>query len=159
VGFLDLFRPKPMPDVLPWGRNYDQFTDDIDYRLNGLPVGSYGPGVPQGRISLRSMTPAQMWTSQPNFRSVVSFLGRNIAQLGLHTFERVDEDRRRDRTSPVASLLRRPNPTMTTYELVDATVIDRALYDIAYWAVLRDADAPSGWALWRLPPALSLIHI
>lgn len=153
MGFLDLFRPKPMPDVLPWGRNYDQFTDDIDYRLNGLPVGSYGPGVPQGRISLRSMTPAQMWTSQPNFRSVVSFLGRNIAQLGLHTFERVDEDRRRDRTSPVASLLRRPNPTMTTYELVDATVIDRALYDIAYWAVLRDADAPSGWALWRLPPA------
>jgi hypothetical protein len=47
------------------------------------------------------LTPAQMWATQPHLRTVVSFVARNIAQLGLHSFERLGETAARDRTSPV----------------------------------------------------------
>lgn len=101
---------------------------------------------------LGSLTPAQMWATQPHLRTVVSFLARNIAQLGLHTFERDGEDRHRDRTSPFAATMRRPNEDQTAFDLVFATVGDMALYDRAYWLTIEDADGPSGWTFRRVPP-------
>lgn len=99
------------------------------------------------------MTVEELWRTQPYLRTVVTFLARNIAQLGLHTFRRVDEDdRQRDRESPLAKLLRRPNPTETTYELVFALVGDLALYDEAYWWIGQDPEAPAGWVIQRIPP-------
>lgn len=103
---------------------------------------------------VHDLTPSQMWAQQPHLRTVVSFLARNIAQLGVHVFERVTEDdRRRDRTSPLARTLLRPNADMTRYDLMFALVGDKALYDTAYWHVARDAEAASGWSIRRLPPA------
>lgn len=99
------------------------------------------------------MTAIQMWKTQPHFRTVVSFLARNVAQLGLHVFERVGEDRRRDRDSVLAQVLEDVDGTMTTYDLIFALVGDLALYDRAYWLVVRNTDAPSGWMIRRLPPA------
>ena len=99
------------------------------------------------------LTVAQMWRSQPHFRTVVTFLARNIAQLGLHSFERVDAtDRRRDRSSPLARALFEVDGQMTTYELVFALVGDLALYDRAYWWTAPSSEMQSGWMIRRLPP-------
>ena len=103
-------------------------------------------------VLLGDLTPAQMWATQPHLRTVVSFLARNIAQLGLHSFVRVGEDRQRDRESVFARTMRRPNADQTAYDLIFALVGDLALYDRAYWLTVPDADSPSGWTFRRLPP-------
>ncbi len=75
---------------------------------------------------------AQIWRAQPQVRTVTSFLARNIAQLGLHTYRRVsDTDRERLRDHPLAVLLGRPTPSTTTYRFMDALVSDLAIYDNA----------------------------
>lgn len=100
-----------------------------------------------------SMTASQMWETQPHFRTVVTFLARNIAQLGLHSFERVGEsDRRRDRESVLARSVQDVDGQMTTFELIFALVGDLALYDRAYWWAAPSSELESGWMLRRLPP-------
>lgn len=100
------------------------------------------------------MDPAELWRTQPHLRTVVDFVARQVAQLGLHTYDRVsDTDRRRVTGGTVASVLRRPNSDQTQYELVYATVADMALYDRAFWWVRPDADAPSGWQIRPIPAA------
>lgn len=121
------------------------FTPNITY------VGGAGTEGYADALGVRLLTPAQMWRTQPHLRTVVSFLARNVAQLALHTYERLDEtDRRRDRRSPVATALRRPNADMTGFDLVFALVGDMSLYDVAYWHVSEDPR--EGWRLRRLPP-------
>jgi HK97 family phage portal protein len=133
------------------------FWDNILRR--DQPIAYFTPNVTYlGADEIHSMilgdlTPAQMWSTQPHLRTVVSFLARNIAQLGLHTFERDGEDRRRDRTSPFAATMRRPNADQTAFDLVFGLVGDVSLYDRAYWLVVEDDDAPSGWTFRRLPPS------
>lgn len=101
---------------------------------------------------VEGMTPDELWRTQPYLRTVVSFIARNIAHLGLHTYVRVsDTDRQRSTDSPIAKLLKRPNPTTTTYELINATVSDLKLRDVAYWHLTKSADSPSGWELWNIP--------
>lgn len=100
-------------------------------------------------MALGHLSPSELWASQPHLRTVVSFLARNIAQLGLHSFERTGEDRRRDRTSPLAAAMRRPNPDQTGYDLIYGLVGDYALYDRAYWLIGEDE---TGATLRRLPP-------
>ena len=66
-------------------------------------------------------TYAQIWKAQPAVRTVVGFLARNIAQLGLHVYKRVsDVDRERVTDHPLAELLARPNPKTTPYRFVEA---------------------------------------
>lgn len=135
MGFFDRFRKPATQTATDQGAT---FADTF----RGQPV----------FYDIRKLSPAEMWDSQPHLRTVVSFLARNIAQLGLHSFERVDEtDRRRDRESVAAKVLRRPNSETTAYELVFSLVGDLALYDVAYWHVGQDPDAPSGWSIVRLP--------
>lgn len=100
-------------------------------------------------------TPASLWRSQPHLRTVVSFLARNVAQLGLHAFERDGEtDRVRDRTSLLARTLVQPDAQMTAYDLIYALVGDLLLYDRAYWYVGPSSDTTrSGTMLRRLPPS------
>ena len=45
----------------------------------------------------RIQTYAELYRLQPNVRLVVRFLGRNMAQLGLSAFRKIDEDERRAR--------------------------------------------------------------
>ncbi|WP_220036658.1 phage portal protein [Curtobacterium sp. MCBD17_008] len=114
------------------------------------------PNVPVEYInaltsSVLNRTPEDMWRTQPALRSVVSFRARNVAQLGLHTFQRVGESRERVRDNPVAQLMRRPNAHQTTFELVYDLVAMLDLYDRAYWALGPDDDAPSGWSIRSVP--------
>ncbi|ALY08851.1 portal protein [Arthrobacter phage Galaxy] len=95
---------------------------------------------------------AAIWRGHGSVRTVVDFLGRNIAGLGLHLFRRIsDNDRERVRDHPLAKLLGRPNIGSTFYRLMDGTVRDLAIYDRAYWLKLKSAGG--GFWLVRLPPA------
>ena len=88
----------------------------------------------------RRQTYAQILKSQPNVRTVVSFIARNIAQLGTHLFERVsDTDRQRRRDHPFEATLRQPNPAdrrLTRFRLIHRTMWDLAAFDAAFWGLL-----------------------
>jgi HK97 family phage portal protein len=110
--------------------------------------------VDSATSSVLSMSAEQLWRTQPHLRTVVSFVARNIAQLGLQTFERVSEtDRRRVRDDAVALTLARPNATMTAHELVYGLVADFKLYDVALWLISENPDVVSGWEIHPIPPA------
>ncbi|ASR83175.1 portal protein [Arthrobacter phage Abidatro] len=95
---------------------------------------------------------AAIWRGHGSVRTVVDFLGRNIASLGLHLFRRKgDNDRERVTDHPLAKLLGRPNIGSTFYRLMDGTVRDLAIYDRAYWLKLK--SVAGGFWLVRLPPA------
>lgn len=114
--------------------------------------GSWEEWASQIAACVDRASPAKLYREQPHLRTVVEFLARNVAQLGLHVYERLGEDdRRRDRESPLARLLSRPD-RMTTYELVFSLVGDKALYDRAFWFVAPSNSTPSGMLLRRLPP-------
>ncbi|AQY55612.1 portal protein [Gordonia phage Huffy] len=98
-------------------------------------------------------SPEQLWREQPYLRTVVTFLARNIAQLGLHTYRFGDDDSRdRVRGGTVAGTLKRPNGEDTTYELIYGLVADLALYDKAYLMVVGNPERATGWELRRIPP-------
>lgn len=95
-----------------------------------------------------ALSPAAMYRTQPHLRTVVSFMARNIAQLGLHSFDRVsDSDRQRLTSDVTAKLFKQPNAYHTGYELIYALVSDLALNDDAYWHVTVNLDSPSGWQI------------
>lgn len=131
MGFLDRFRKVVSTDTHtpagPYPGGWQLSTEDYE-RILG-------------------MSPAEMWRTQPYLRTVVTFLARNIAQLGLHAFERVDDNDRRRVRDGVAQAFARPNTATTSYELVYGLVADLALYDVAYWLLSDDPENP----ITRLP--------
>jgi HK97 family phage portal protein len=93
-----------------------------------------------------------LWREQPHLRTVVGFIARNIASLGLHVYERDDDNgRNRVRDTPLANLLYAPNGEQTAYELIYGTVASMCLYDQAYWYVAPDEEAPNGWVIRQIP--------
>lgn len=96
---------------------------------------------------------AAIWRTQPAVRTVVSFLARNVAQLGLHAFERVsDDERRRLSDHPLPRLIARPNPFTTRYRLFNDLVHDLGIFDAGYWL---KAGTPAEPGLLRLPPPIT----
>ena len=115
--------------------------------------------VSQGQLSAVSVSPgiapaafvrladgvyqeyAELYRAQPQIRTVISFLARNIAQLGLHCFRRVsDTDRERLTDHPLAQILASPGAKLTRYRLIERLVSDVALYDTALWVKVRMDD-------------------
>lgn len=95
----------------------------------------------------------EIWRTQDAVRTVVTFLARNIAQLGLPMYHRKDDaDRERLQDHPLAKLLRRPNPWTTRYRFVNALVHDFAIYDNAYLMKAKLDGSTVG--LIRMPPRL-----
>lgn len=82
-----------------------------------------------------------IFRTQPNVRTVVDFLARNIAQLGVHLYRRVDDnDRERVVDHRFPRRLRRPNPPdrrTSRYRLIYALVQNVCIYDTAF-AVFTD---------------------
>lgn len=109
-------------------------------------VGRDGPMV-------SGMDVAQLYRTQPNLRAVVGFLADNAASVPWKVYDRVaDGDRVRVMDSPAALLLARPNEFTTPYEWRRSLFGDLYLYDRHLDIVVPDADAPSGWSMWRIPP-------
>jgi HK97 family phage portal protein len=78
----------------------------------------------------------QLWKTQPALRTVIEFLARNIAELGLDVFQRAgDTDRKKMRDHPLAELLANPWPgsKWTKYKLINFTVQEYCLYNSAFW--------------------------
>ena len=120
---------RPTYELIPEGMSLDEYLTSIMHQ----PV-------------------EKLWREQPHLRTLVGFVSRNIAQLGIHVFERDAEDgRNRVRDSPLANLLRDPNDDMTQFDLIEATVASRMLYDETYWYVGRDNNAPTGWVIRHIP--------
>ncbi|MDP9145053.1 MAG: phage portal protein [Actinomycetota bacterium] len=94
---------------------------------------------------------AEIYRAQPQVRTVVDFLARNIAQLGLHVYRRVsDLDRKRVTDHPLAQLLSRPNPHTTPYRFMSEVVSDMAIYDNAVVVKVAFDGQPRG--LQRVDP-------
>ena len=97
-------------------------------------------------------TAQRLYQSQDNLKAVVDFLANSIAQLPLNVYTRNDEtDRERDRKSPAARLLWRPNSAMTEFEFVRALMTEYFVFGTVYVLVLPDADSRSGWQMWPIP--------
>jgi len=84
---------------------------------------------------------AALYRMQPNLRTCIDFLARNVAQLGLHVFRRVsDTDRERLTDHGAAKLLGQPLPPVmkvTTYRMIEALMSDLGIYFNAYWLKIR----------------------
>jgi HK97 family phage portal protein len=94
---------------------------------------------------------AELYRTQPNVRTCVDFLARNIAQLGLRVYRRLsDTDRERLNDHPLAQLIRRPNPFMSRYRLFETLMQDLGVYYNAFWLKIR---VPGQLGVLRLPPA------
>jgi len=127
LGTITSLYPGWSPGILRYGvQLYDTFTHDY----------------------------ATLYRTQPNIRTCVDFLARNIAQLGLHVFRRVsDTDRQRLTDHSLAVLLGHPLPSsmkVTRYRLMEALMSDLGIYFNAYWLKLRQDGMLSG--LLRIPP-------
>ena len=97
-------------------------------------------------------TASKLYQSQDNLKAVVDFLAASIAQLPLNVYTRNDEtDRERDRISPAARLLWRPNSAMTEFEFIRALMTEYFVFGTVYVLVLPDADSRSGWQMWPIP--------
>ena len=85
----------------------------------------YHLGAREMIAEVDNMSAAKMFRTQPHLRTVVTFLARSIAQLGLHSYQlEADGGRARDRSSAAVKLINAPNPYMTTYQLIFALVAD-----------------------------------
>ena len=101
---------------------------------------------------IEGMTARQLYATQTNLHTVVSFLADSVAQLPLKVYIREsDTDRRRDRDSAAALLLYRPNRDQTAYEFVNALLTEYFLMGIATVWVLPDPDSESGMQLRIIP--------
>lgn len=97
---------------------------------------------------------AKIWESHGSVQTVVNFLGRNIASLGIHLFQRVGgTDRRRVTDHPVARLLDKPNPWTTYYDFIDAMVRDLGIFE-RFLAVKLKPESGGTSGLLRVPPTM-----
>lgn len=109
-----------------------------------VPVGS-GVSLYDGLFRDYSL----IYRSQPAVRTVVAFLARNVAHLGLHLYERVsDVDRVRVTDSELARVLEQPNPFDTRFRFIDGVVHDLGIFGNAYGVKMRQGTA---FGLVRVP--------
>lgn len=86
-----------------------------------------------GGISLwggRNSTPGELWETQPHLRTVVDFIARGVAQIGLQAFERraAGDRRKLDGSEPLGQWVRWPAPKMG---MGVNGLLDRMVHDLA----------------------------
>lgn len=120
------------------------------------------PFINYGSIDLysgRSEDYAAIYRTQPNVRLVVRFLGRNMAQLGLHAFRRKSQSEREQlpSTAELAQFLKSPTPAspkpVTRHRWIRGMVEDLAIFDTAYFLKLRN-PATRRLNAFRIPPQM-----
>lgn len=95
---------------------------------------------------------AALYSGQPNVRTVVDYIARTTADLGLKLYSREpNNDRDEDRNHPAAESVRRPNPWQGPKELLAGFVGDRLVYDNAYLVKVR-TPPEERTTLVRIPP-------
>lgn len=101
-----------------------------------------------------SMSAGELYRTQPQLRTVVSFIARKIAQLGLHVYERSDDGgRNRVREGEAYELFKNTFNTRTDYELIYSLVSNLCIYDVAYWWIVETengkgiVEIPNAWVV------------
>lgn len=120
-------------------------------QAKATPAAPSWTGVSSGSLAMygATQTYGALYKAQPNVRTVVDFLARNIAQLGLHVFRRLsDTDRQRVSGHQLSGWLYKPNAATTRYRLFESTVQDLGIYFNAFWLKVRTPEM----GLVRLPP-------
>lgn len=91
--------------------------------------------------SIGGLSIAELWATQPHLRTVVDFIAKNVASIGMHVFQREqDGSRTRLRDSPLAMLLDDPNDEQTGPEFLFALALEIALYNEAFVLVAPDGE-------------------
>lgn len=113
--------------------------------------GGYWPVATALGLYGETRTYARLYAEQPNIRTCVDFLARNIAQLPVNAYRRVsDTDRVRLPDHPVVQWLDHPNPSTTRYRFIESLIGDLGIYFNAYVVKVRGAGGLTGLA--RIPP-------
>ncbi|AWY06505.1 portal protein [Gordonia phage Trine] len=122
--------------VMDWLRSW-RSSDTAS--VTSWPVLDYLTDMTEGKSA------DDLWREQPHLRTVIGFLTRNVAQLGLAGFKiSADGTRQRKASGKLKAWLIKPNSDQTMYEFLESLVGDIALYDNAYvtvFAVERDGQA------------------
>ena len=93
-----------------------------------------------------------MYSNTPAVRAVVDYIARNVAQLGLKLYERVDDtERRRAEDHPAARLMAAPGGRVPAGRFICELVTDFLVYDNSYALKLRPRNGGE-LTLIRLPP-------
>lgn len=117
-------------------------------RSGSTELAVYDPITAQNLID--GMSVGDLYATQPNLRTVVSFVARNAAQLGRHVYTKAaNGDRKRATTGSAVKLLANPNEYMSGYDLFNMLFTELALYDFALW-VPRMNDA-GDWMVDPIP--------
>ena len=104
-------------------------------------------------IQAQSASYAYMYAHQPAVRTVVDYIARNLAQLGLKLFERVsDTERRHDSDHSAALTMRYPNDLDPADRFVWNFVADYLVHDNAYAVKFRNGNGGPR-TLIQVPPA------
>lgn len=137
---------------MPVVSSFGQLTH---YTAGAAPFNATTPitrSSPPWAIAYANAVYSQIYIAQPEVRTCVDFLGRNMGQLGVQVFRRVsDTDRERLTDHELAGFIESPNPSTTRYRLIEAIVCDLAIYFNAYWLKVRD-DHGRMKGVVRMPP-------
>lgn len=127
--------------------------------LVNMPAG-WWPTSTGGSLTLYngfSQDYATLYKEQPNVRTCVDFLARNIAQLGLHIYQNDEKKGRiRLREHPLALLIGRPLPNQmkwTRYRMIESVMSDLGIYGNAFLKKEIDPDGKLVGLL-RIPPTM-----
>lgn len=116
--------------VMDWLRPW-RASDPGSNAVTSWPVLDYLYDLTEGKSA------EDLWREQPHLRTVIGFLIRNVAQLGLAAYKvKGDGSRTRITSGPLALWLAKPNPDQTLYEFLAGIVGDLSLYDNAYVTVI-----------------------
>jgi HK97 family phage portal protein len=98
-----------------------------------------------------------IYQTQPNVRTVVDFIARNVAQVNIKLFDRLSDTERVELSDhPLTALLNKPNPDTTRYRMIYGTVADLAIYDACFWIKQRSQNGKL--ALVRVPPEYITVY-
>lgn len=113
--------------VMDWIRPWRSSDANANTMVTSWPILDYLYEMTEGK------TADDLWREQPHLRTVIGFLTRNVAQLGLAAYHvQTDGSRKKITTGPLAAWIASPNDDQTIYEFLEGLIGDIALYDNAY---------------------------
>ena len=119
--------------VMDWIRPWRSSDANANTMVTSWPILDYLYEMTEGKSA------DDLWREQPHLRTVIGFLTRNVAQLGLAAYKvQPDGSRKQITTGPLAKWIAEPNKDQTIYEFLEGVIGDIALYDNAYVTVLME---------------------
>lgn len=103
-------------------------------------------------VQVLNYTAQQLYQTQDNLQAVVNYLANSIAQLPLKVYRRTDENNReRDRKSPAALLIYKPNRWQTSFEFNRALTTEYLVFGAVYVWTVPSAETESGYEMFIVP--------